>query len=384
MTPKLFSHCCLVLLAWCIAPWASAEYYHNQCNFITGDNATSSMTFSIPLGDYYVPRDAPVGTPIGSPFTYKAAPNAEGLALTCNRAGTAIPNPPFHSNLIAVGAVFPGTLPNIQGRDLTGKVFLTSVPGVGVALEMESPYLGGAQNQFTSTTGTRLPPLQAINDYPTMPIGIHFERILVRALLVKIGNIPAGINTIAPNTLFKGDFTGTPNAFSASVTGTVRQAQCTLSPSDPVSHVPVPLGTWSTDDFSGPGSVTTAVPFHINLLDCESNPGADEFGFATAHIKLEGALGSSVIDKDLGLFSLDTTATATGVGIQVLRADGSTPMPLNEAVPVSRIAPSGAMQLGFQCALSSATRERSGRRRQRYRRAELHDQLSVTPSLRPR
>jgi type 1 fimbria pilin len=364
MTPETFFRYCLMLLVCCYMPWANAEdpppdpdcpiptkggrtYCHNQCNFIDGDNPTSSMTFTLFLGEYYVARDAPIGSPIGTPFTYKTAPNREGLTLTCNRAGPNWPNLPMRSNIVAVGPIFPGTLPMIEGRDLTGKVFETSVAGVGVALEMESPYRGPATNQFLSDTGTRLVPFTATNDYKEMPQGLSFNTLFVRALLIKIGPIAPGAHLISPRMLIKGDFSGTPNAYTASVTGVIRQAQCSLSPTDPVSDTPVELGTWKTDDFKGPGTGTRSVPFHINLLNCTDNRGADEFGFATAHLQLDGALGSSIIDPALGLLSLDSTSTASNVGIQMLHADGVTPMPLSQVVPVARIANNGAMTLDF-------------------------------------
>jgi type 1 fimbria pilin len=329
-------------VAWCCIPMASADRLFNQCNIWPEQHPNDlTLTYNFQIGDFFVPVDAPIGTVIGDAFGWTAVMNDENLQVHCNRNGID-PWPIFYSNVVAVRPIYPGPLPNIAGRDITGKVFETNIRGVGIAFEYESPYNSSAQNQFY--TPSRLPPLLGVNDHRSMPTGFVLSTMGVKRALIKIGDIPPGVNVIDTGVLYKGDFTGVPNAYTVAVRGTVSQAQCSLSPTNPVSDVPVPLGTWNTSDFSGPGSATTAVPFHLNLLNCVDDPSGS---VAMANVRLEGALGSTIIDKDLGLFSLDPGSTATGVGIQMLQGDGITAIPLSEDVPIARIAPSGAMQLNL-------------------------------------
>ncbi|MNN77821.1 Fimbrial protein [compost metagenome] len=67
------------------------------------------------------------------------------------------------------------------------------------------------------------------------------------------------------------------------------------------------------------------------MSDCDDDPAGS---VARAHIRLEGALGSSVIDPSLGLFSLNDSSPAQGIAIQLLRSDSS-PMTLEQDEPVT-------------------------------------------------
>lgn len=329
-------------------PSRPLDELHNQCNFTNTSN-NQTMTFNLALGDFFVPRNAPIGSSIGNKELFRSVANAEGLQLTCNRNRPDIENPRFTSHVIAVAPIHARSLPMREGEDLTGKIFLTDVPGVGIALQMRNPYLGGqSSSQFTPVGGSAYAPFEAHNDHQEFVTNTVFDDLVVKVDLVKIGEIPAGVHSMGPKQLIKGTFTGIQgDAYTVSINGTVRQAQCSLNADDPVSDSPVSLGEWSTQNFTGPGSTTAAKPFSINLQDCEDNTGNDELGFATAYVKFEGTLGSTVLQPDLGLFSLSDRSTATGVGIQLLKQDGLTPVFLEEDVEVTRIAPSGAMQLPF-------------------------------------
>lgn len=325
---------------------ARNDYEHNRCNMTNGDNS-SVLTFDLPVGDHYVGRDVPIGAPVSEPWQAFYAKSNENWSARCNRTAPDLPQPVFWSRLVAVAPIYPGVVPPLVGRDLTGKIFQTNVPGVGIAVELVSPYNGGFENQFTPTTPGTLPPFEAYNDWTRFVSAIDFDTVGLRGSLIKIGPISPGVHTIT-GILYKGSFTpDLPNAYTVAFHGTVRQAQCSLDPTNPVSDSPVKLGSWITDDFSEPVSTTAAVPFHINLLNCEDNPGQDRYGYSTAHIQLEGSGGSTIIDADLGLFSLTTDSTAAGVGIQMLAADGLTPVKLGTPVPIARIAPSGATQLNL-------------------------------------
>lgn len=347
MKPDVLRSLAVATLAWCCAPSAMAERIFNQCNIQPeSEPNTRSMTYTIDMGDYFVPRDAPIGTPIGSLFQgFKNAYNAEGLRVSCNRTNpNNDPYPTLYGNIRAIAPIYPGTVPNIAGRDVTGKILQTNVKGVGVVWEAVDPWSGldGRTNQFTPTTNSSMVPFIATHDGQDIGGGIHLDLLGARTVLVKIGEIDPGVQRFY-GPMFEGDFTGVPNGFTASLTGTIHHAECSLDMASPVNPSPVPLGTWSSNDFGGPGTGTNPVPFQISLLNCNDDPGGS---VATANIRLDGALGSTVIDKDLGLFSLDTQSTATGVGIQMLQSDGSV-VRLLEDVPVARIVPSGGMMLNL-------------------------------------
>jgi type 1 fimbria pilin len=338
------------------------DFEYNRCNLKTGARWDNSLTatYIIPIRDYYVPRDLPIGGLIGTTGADGirfGANNLEGYEMICNREKNAPPDPKpeFVSELQATSRLYEGTLPSFNGQDLTGKVFYTSAPGVGVALMMYGPYYSERNpSDFTPEGGSRIAPFRAFNRNYSSNEATNVGPLQVTPILIKIGKIPPGRHTIDDRQLLQASMMpDLRKAFTVAVTGSVTSASCTLSPTQPVSDTPVKLGEWSTDHFTGPESVTTPVPFHINLLDCGDNPtpgsGAwqDEMGFATAHIRLEGVAGSTVVDKDLGLFTLDSSSSARGVGIQMLRADGVTPVTLGEETPVKRIASSGATQLDF-------------------------------------
>jgi len=337
------------------------DFRYNQCNLRTGTRWDNSLTatYSIHIGDYYVPRDLPIGGLIGTVGKDNirvGGGGQEGYEISCNRNLTAPgPLPEFVSDLRAIAPLYSGTVPSVGGEDLTGKVFLTSIPGVGVALRMYAPYLGASTpTDFTPDGGTRIAPFRAVNRPRGTADAVGVGYIQITPILIKIGNISAGRQSIDDRQLLEASLMpALPKAFVVSVRGSVTSANCTLHPANPVSDIPVKLGEWSTDHFTGPGSTSTAVPFHINLLDCGDNPkpgggiAEDEMGFATAHIRLEGTAGSTVVDKDLGLFTLDSSSSARGIGIQMLRADGITPIALGEDAPVKRLVSAGPMQLDF-------------------------------------
>lgn len=344
---------------------AGAEDYYNSCNFTLGSNANDTMTYKWQLGDFWIPRDLPIGSPIGTPFAaYNSVDNLEGTMISCNRTPSrdpeAIEKPVFRFNMTPVGPRHAGYIAPIGGYDVTGKVWDTGIPGVGVVFQMQFPFLGPATNQLTPENSNNLAPFDSTNFYDEMPLGLVLKAITAKIVLVKTGPIEPGVHHMTERLLWKADvqsqpFSAIPNAYSAYLgSGTVRQSSCSLAAGAGGTDVSVNLGTnWTHSDFENPGApYTTAVPFEISLLNCTDNnlpPDrfSDGWGFATAHIQLDGKNGSTVIDKDLGLFSLDSEGTAGGVGIQILH-DDSRPVALNEMTSVARIASSGATQLKFK------------------------------------
>lgn len=294
--------------------------------------------YTIDVGTWYVPRDAPVGTPINPPDMRTDTYNVPRAALSCFRYEG--PHT-LHLYQPATAPVFPGPLPPLNGEDLTGKVLETGIPGVGIRIKLGHPFDGVWANAW-KPVGPPIIPFDAIID--------HFTELYVRAsalrawvTLIKTGPIPPGAHSVNGYELYTGSASNVGHVWRVGMQATVIQAQCNL-PQNPVSADPVELGTWDKTDFTGPGFTTPAVPFQITLSDCEDDPDG---GVATAHIRLEGTKGSTPIDAQRGIFGLTDDSTAEGVGIQMLMADGVTPVQLNQDVPLQAISPSGDTVLPF-------------------------------------
>ena len=296
------------------------------------------LVHNISLGDFWVPRDAPVGTVIGPLDVRHNVGNDAGLNLICHNIN-AIEY--LTTQVTNTAPLFPGTLPPVGGEDLNGRILQTSIPGVGLHVRLDNPYTGGAQNHWKPVTWHSVP-YEGYSDHRTGPLGINMQRLRAMYTLVKTGTIPPGPNNFGGQQILSGTYSDVGRVMRAHVHGTVTSAQCTLKP-DAVSADPVDLGSHDLSAFTGEHSTTPAVAFHINLNDCEDDPSGST---ATAYLHFDGTHGSTPIEPDQGLFSLNTRATAQGIGIELLHADG-TPVRLQQDLPMTRLS-LGNMQVHFQ------------------------------------
>jgi len=301
----------------------------------TWEGASGPMSYTIDLGTPWIARDAPVGSIIGTVRSL-TTPEAQGRRIRCDNDGSgmlvfqATPTAPLH----------PDPLPPVNGWNVDGKVIETGIPGVGLYIRLGFPFSGGASNAFTPTDDVAIPYRgEHTGDVGATPLQINY--LYSTHTLIKTGPIPAGPQNFSKQ-MARSQITDLGDALNIHVSGGVHQAQCTLK-ANPVSADPVQLGNHSVADFSGPGSTTTATDFHITLSDCEDDPNGS---IARAYIRLEGARTSSPLLPALGVFSLSSQSTATGIGIQVLRSDNS-PMPLQQDEPITPLA-SGNMRLDFK------------------------------------
>ncbi|WP_369988042.1 fimbrial protein [Pseudomonas xanthosomatis] len=115
--------------------------------------------------------------------------------------------------------------------------------------------------------------------------------------------------------------------------GSINVALCGL-PGSSGTQITVPMGTWRTGQFHGDGSHTDARAFIVPVQACLAGtvPGNTVF----ANLRLDPRNGSSVLDAQRGILGLNSDSDATGVGVQVLKADLS-PMPLTEEVQMVRM-----------------------------------------------
>ena len=88
---------------------------------------------------------------------------------------------------------------------------------------------------------------------------------MMRYLLVKTGDIPAGTHSI--NQLVARASTDRGAIFDLNFTATVTVAGCSM-PAAPGNQINVPMGTWEKRVFNGKGSTSPAQSFAITLNAC--------------------------------------------------------------------------------------------------------------------
>lgn len=317
----------LGLVASCQASWTMADPF-NTCEWRT---VPGPMTHFQDVGTLYIPRDAPVGSIIGTERMFKRTHNNEGLTARCYNNGDV--------RLIfnAEASAPPAT--GIYGGLAPMSVLRTNIPGVGALFSLGFPFDAGASNAFVPDHGDTTVPFNAHNAHNVGVTFIHISLLESRITLIKTGPIPPGPQTFDNTELFSGRVTGIAGkVFTAGLAGTVIQAHCG---SNTVSADPVELGEWDQRDFTGPGYTTTAIPFKITLSDCAADPS--NANITTAHIQFEDASAAPVPPSVPGVFGLSPDSTAQGIGIQILKSDGTTPVELNTPVPLIPISASGTV-----------------------------------------
>jgi type 1 fimbria pilin len=280
------------------------------------DGNVGPIPYNINIGAHYVPKDVPRGTAIG-PVDRRYGPvNGGGLAIDCLTQGPRIDFKARSHQPIA-----PGNFPPINGEEVTGKVIQTNIDGIGVRVKLGDPYT----SYWTRVGDSDAVPYDAyIARF--MPNVLSHSILAPRITLVKTGDIAPGSHALTVPDLLGGEFTGIGNGFNMSLSGTVIQAECTLS-GNPVSADPVDLGAWDHSVFTRVGHTTAPTPFEITLNSCVADNRVPPQTQTYAHIRLDPTAGSTIHDALTGQFTLGTGSTAKGVVIQMLR-DNETPLPL--------------------------------------------------------
>lgn len=323
----------LRLTACCLALGLFSGNAYADCSFQT---SATYMTYVRDMSTFWVPRDAPEGTVIG---TYSmTANNREGARVSC----VWVPTSPPKARLTNTAPIFSGTLPPLEGKNINGHVLETNIPGIGVYLELGTPFDGQTNNSFAPDPGTS-PVIPYSGTMRDQPFNVLVSTLRGNAWLIKTGPIAPGPQYVN-STMFHGQLHNLGEVMEYSITATVNQAQCSLK-SNSVSPGLVSLGNYTPADFAGANATTPPVPFQITLSDCEdaSTPSPAP---ANVYIELDGANGSVPTVPAEGRFSLGGASDAAGVEIQLLRSDGS-PMPLQSEELVKPIS-IGTTHLDFQ------------------------------------
>jgi type 1 fimbria pilin len=298
--------------------------------FCEWPTTTGPLQFTHNLGaPKWVARDAPIGSKIFS--TGVTGVVGPGFMLRCDNDGTQLLTADISTPL----PIAPGTFPPVDGKDLTGKVLQTSIPGVGLYLELGGSLNSTASNAFLANDGgIGAVPYIGENQRNMSPSPLEMSNLSIRYMaLIKTGPIPAGVSGFNQEVV-RGVVSDVGDAVRLNLGGQVQQAQCTLR-ADAVSANPVQLGRHDIANFTGQGSTTNPVDFFITLNDCEDDPAGS---VARAFIRLDGVEGSVPVERDMGVFTLTTDSDARGIGIQVLRSD-NTPLKLEEFVDMVALTP---------------------------------------------
>lgn len=336
MSKNLLPGVVLTVAASGLLPFSAPDALANGCYWADGN--TGPIRYIAQLNTLYVPRDARIGDPIGQeqPFLLSGG----GLAVHCETDGTRIT-----FNASSTATPVPGPIPRMNGVALHGTLLETNVAGVGALINIGSPYDGMTPNYWKLSSADSTVPFDGYIDFRT-PFVLQHALLRGTVTLIKTGTIGQGVHPLdSGKEMVNASFTGVPNAFSLALGGSVTQAECTLS-TNPVSADPVKLGDWPDTDFTGEDHATVAVPFSIALNSCISDPLPGGFE-ANAHIRLDPVAGSTALDAANGVFSLGSSSTAEGIGIQILKRDAVTPIALLTDVDQGVIPSSGGMLLEF-------------------------------------
>ncbi|MBF8777293.1 fimbrial protein [Pseudomonas fulva] len=281
------------------------------------------MTFIRKLGTVHVPRDAQIGRQLGGFNVSEFTGNVSNSLLECFNGGS-------HWNF-----VFDTKRPLAPIYTTDGSPILeTNIPGIGARIELGYPLNGETAAVFRPIgRNPPLVPFRAVHDVVNDTL-FQLGYMDNNVTLYKTGPIAPGIHKI-DTSMFTGhlDEPHIGLALTYYLQADVVNSECSLAGTG-VSPNPVKLGEWERSRFSAPGITTPPEPFTITLSGCEVDPEHNTY----ATIELTGTNGSIPIGSPLeGVFSLTTASAARGVGIRVLKQDG-TPLALNKEVPLRPLA----------------------------------------------
>ena len=261
----------------------------------------------------------------GNPKSYTASISRFGLAVNVARntpPGTAIGpllSASGSGNMVSVNCsarlrAFAGYISSgLIESDIPG-IYKTNVDGIGIKV------LANGQ------TVTQTPALYFTSN--TLGTGLFdglFIGVETKAQLYVIGpvNPTATNNKVQISNLQVGFW-----ANDSTTPGGVRWGTLTINITSSIinvlscktPNVTVPLGSHSASDFATVGATSAPVAFNIVVNECSKN-------MASVSYTLKPAAGISLVTKPFGQYlTLDSSSVASGVGVQVLKADGVTPV----------------------------------------------------------
>lgn len=293
---------------------------HAAC---TGGPTNTFPTFN--MGQHYVPRDAPIGSVIGT-ASVKYNHTYTGNIITCTIGETL----EFRAGQpLVTGITMPQTI-GLTG----GSIMRTNIPGVGMVIRAPA-WLSSTNVETIAGTLSFIPFTVSVPGPNFLLVNnpIEFEFTLIKVS----NNIPVGTTPLINPSSMVGLASGGRRYLSIFVTGVVTRSECSVPPTSAIINVS--MGDVPRRDFNGKDTFLESKSFVIPLINCVPGtyPTDQSWNFynnSNANIKVEGAAGSSIVDASRGILGLTQASTAKGVGIQILLKDGVTPLELNKTVSV--------------------------------------------------
>lgn len=312
----------LLFLFCCISGGAWADCSGGQTDFYPGFD----------MGTHYVPRDAPLGSVIGTANVSYSYQHSSTISCRVGDTWETRQNPwPKVTGI---------SLPPITGLDMGNATILkTNVPGVGLVV-----IAPGRNMTRWNTTGGVAPyvPFKLTNTTATNIT----EPIETRFTLIKISDeIPMGSSAIKNSTSAVAFWSGSRRLHAVFLTGTVIRSECSVV-GGANAYIEVPMGEVMRRQFNGKDSHMDNKDLLIALTDCTAgtyptNQGWNFYQSSNAHLRLDGVQGSAILDANRGILGLTTDSTAKGVAVQVLHKDGLTPFTLGQDVSMGRLSGTG-------------------------------------------
>lgn len=279
------------------------------------------------MGSHFVPRDAPIGSVIGSANRLYA--HAFSGNIACSRGDTI-------STLANWPVVTGLTLPALYEEATVHK---TNIPGVGMIVQ--TYWFSTAGWEVVSGNPGFLP--YSIR-WMGAPVNLGSPAQLLFTLVKTSNDIPVGTTQLVNSTSAVRLYSGRKTLFSTFVTGSVTRSECSLSNSSVggKTYLDVSMGAVQRREFNGKDSYINSRSFTIPLTSCVEGtyPTNQPWNFyqnSNVHIKFEGAGSSQVIDASRGIVGLTSDSTAKGLAVQIMRKDGVTPVRLNEDVSIATV-----------------------------------------------
>lgn len=318
------------LIPWALPIALLSSYKAHAADRCSWSAGIQPMTITRTLtGVMHVPLNAEPGSAIGTPNQWDYTVSMPQSELLCYNDGDVLWR--FDMN---ARDVFPGPLPPVEGEPSDGYILKTNIDGVGARIRLRAPFNGSDRTSFMPENGPHDPfiPMRSTMQANNQLGGFRLSGMWNQVTLVKTGDIAPGLHRVDTE-LFTGHFdaTGLGLVMRYRLQADVLQTQCSLI-GDPISDTPVDLQTWDKSHFASKGTTTSTVPFTITLSNCKTDPG----GMTRATIELDPANSSVPVPGLDGVFTLTPDSTAEGVGIQVLKDDG-TPLPLRREADLQAI-----------------------------------------------
>jgi major type 1 subunit fimbrin (pilin) len=256
------------------------------CTFNSG-SASRAVNITVPP-TLSVPRDTPVGTVL-----YTSANTTPSGASNITCAGDS-----------------RGVLNQIGSNPSSG----VQLPvGTNTGLAWEYILAGTARPAYP-------------NDSKAVNGSTNYGSYAVAFALVKTADIPAG-TTVPGGTVGQYEAGGIiPEYIVLSNPIAVTEVSCATP------NVTVPLGTHKTTELSGVGTTTAAVSFVISLNSCPQ-------GINTVQYHIDAV--TSVVNTSQSVVALNSSSTASGMGVQLLNSTGSAPVALGSTLKLSNYSTSG-------------------------------------------